>query len=206
MFTGLVEAMGTIRRFDRAQAEVDAADLAVEIPFADELAIGESVAVDGCCLTVVRIEAQQVVFQCGPETLKRTTLGRRRIGDAVNLERALRADQRLGGHFVQGHVDGVGEVVRRDRSGEWEIVSFRVETLAAEIVPKGSVAVDGVSLTVVDVDHEKFSVMLIPHTLSATTLGRRPVGSFVNIETDVLAKYVAKMTRDWAARPGNKSD
>jgi len=196
MFTGLVEALGTIRRLDRPRGDVEAADLGIEIPFARELLIGDSVAVDGCCLTVVESTGDDVVFQAGPETLRRTTLGRRAIGDVVNVERALRADQRLGGHFVQGHIDGVGEVIVRDRSGEWEFVQFRVGGLMDEIVPKGSVAVDGVSLTVIDAKEDSFSVMLIPHTLEVTTLGRRPVGSFVNIETDVLAKYVRKMLGD----------
>jgi riboflavin synthase len=200
MFTGLVEAMGTIRRLDHPSGDVEAADLVVAVPFAPELAVGDSVAVDGCCLTVVEIDEGAVKFQCGPETLRRTTLGSRRPGDPVNLERALRADQRFGGHFVQGHVDGVGEVIRRDRSGEWETVRFKVGDLTAEIVSKGSVAVDGVSLTVVETGADFFSVMLIPHTLSATTLGRRQVGDVVNIETDVLAKYVSKMARDWATR------
>jgi riboflavin synthase len=200
MFTGLVEAMGTVQRLDHPFGDFESADLVVEIPFATELAVGDSVAIDGCCLTVVAAIGHAVKFQCGPETLKRTTLGRRVPGDAVNLERALRADQRLGGHFVQGHIDGTGEVVRRDRSGEWEIVWFKVGGLMSEIVSKGSVAVDGVSLTVVETNAEAFSVMLIPHTLAVTTLGRRPVGSFVNIETDVLAKYVSKIARDWATR------
>jgi riboflavin synthase len=199
MFTGLVESMGTIRRLDRSNADVDAADLAIAIPFAEELRVGDSVAIDGCCLTVVDVSGNVARFQVGPETLRRTTLGRRNVGDAVNLERALRADQRLGGHFVQGHVDGVGEVVERRQAGDWEFVRFKVGILTREIVPKGSVAVDGVSLTVVDADEESFSVMLIPHTQDVTTLGRRPTGSFVNIETDVLAKYLSKMARDWTA-------
>lgn len=200
MFTGLVEAMGTIKRLDQHSSDVESADLVVEIPYAEELAVGDSVAIDGCCLTVVETVGDEVTFQCGPETLKRTTLGRRKVGDALNLERALRADQRFGGHFVQGHIDGVGEVIRRDRFDEWEIVWFKVGGLMAEIVPKGSVAVEGVSLTVVETNPDAFSVMLIPHTLAVTTLGRRPVGDVVNIETDVLAKYVSKMARDWATR------
>jgi len=192
VFTGLVEAMGMIRSLDRAH---DAAELVVDLPFAEELQIGESVAVDGCCLTVVAIDGRTARFQVGPETLKRTTLGERKAGDFVNVERALRLDQRLGGHFVQGHVDGVGKVAARDRSGEWEIVRFDVGELMREVVPKGSIAVDGVSLTVVDAFVDSFTVMLIPHTLERTTLGRRPVGSKVNIETDILAKCVWKMTR-----------
>lgn len=193
MFTGLVEALGAICRLERPGGEIEATNVAINIPFAGELRIGDSVAIDGCCLTVVETCDETAMFQAGPETLRRTTLGRRTVGDFVNIERALRADQRLGGHFVQGHVDGVGEVVARDRSGEWEFVRFQVGDLMREIVPKGSVAVDGVSLTVVDADDDSFSVMLIPHTLDVTTLGRKTVGSYVNVETDVLAKYVIKM-------------
>lgn len=195
MFTGLVEAMGRIQRIDFSESS---AELTVTIPFASELRIGESVAIDGCCLTVVHASDVAAGFQVGPETLRLTTLGRRAVGDVVNLERALRADQRLGGHFVQGHVDGVADVVERRASGEWEFVRFAAGPLMREIVPKGSVAVDGVSLTVVDATDESFSVMLIPHTLEVTTLGSRPVGSHVNIETDVLAKYLWKMTRSTA--------
>ena len=200
MFTGLVEAMGTIRSLTRPNSAVEAADLVVDIPFARELQNGESVAIDGCCLTVVGIDGKEVRFQAGPETLKRTTLGERKSGDPVNLERALRADARFGGHFVQGHVDGVGEVVARDRNGEWENVRITVGSLMREVVAKGSIAVDGVSLTVVDADSESLSVMLIPHTMQATTLGRRQVGSHVNIETDMLAKHVWKMTQEWQPR------
>jgi riboflavin synthase len=195
VFTGLVEAKGEIRRIERLSSS---AELTVAIPFARELQIGESVAIDGCCLTVVESADGAARFQVGPETLNRTTLGKRLAGDAVNLERALRADQRLGGHFVQGHVDGVAEVVERKTVDEWEFVRFAAGPMMREIVPKGSVAVDGVSLTVVDATGDEFSVMLIPHTLRETTLGSRPVGSHVNIETDVLAKYLWKMTRSFA--------
>jgi riboflavin synthase len=189
MFTGLVEALGAIAATEEMP---HGRILTVTLPFAAELAVGESVAVNGCCLTAVSVAAQSAVFQAGPETLARTNLGALRVGDAVNLERALRADARLGGHFVQGHIDAVGAVRRRRREGDWEHLTFSCGPLAAELVPKGSIAVDGVSLTVVEVRADSFSAMLIPHTLAATTLGLRQPGDAVNLETDILGKYVRR--------------
>jgi riboflavin synthase len=191
MFTGLVEALGTIRRLDAAGA---ACDLVVSEPrLAPELALGDSVAVNGCCLTVVERDVDSFRFQAGPETLRRTNLGELKLGDRVNLERAMRLSDRLGGHIVQGHIDGTGRVVERQRQGEWEVVWFQCPAeLSGQMVPKGSIAVDGVSLTVVDVTADRFSVALIPHTLANTTLGFRPPGATVNLETDLLAKYVYK--------------
>jgi riboflavin synthase len=192
MFTGLVEALGVI---DRVEPDGAGGCLLVvrHLGLAPELALGESVAVNGACLTVVERTAETFRFQAGPETLRLTNLGTLAAGDRVNLERAVRVGDRLGGHLVQGHVDGLGSVRERRREGEWEIVTFGCPPdLAAQMVPKGSVTVDGVSLTVVEVGRDSFTVMLIPHTLAHTTLGSRPVGSAVNLETDVLAKYVWK--------------
>jgi len=191
MFTGLVEALAKV---DRVQDDGTSRDLVLAAPgLADGLAIGESVAVNGVCLTVVARAAETCRFQAGPETLARTNLGELSPGDRVNLERALRLGDRLGGHLVQGHVDGVGRIVDRQREGDWEKVWFACPPeLARQMVSKGSVAVDGVSLTLVDVADDRFSVALIPHTLSHTTLGFKPVGATVNLETDLLAKYVAK--------------
>ncbi len=156
-----------------------------------ELTIGQSVAVNGACLTVIACDAETCSFQLGPETLQRTNLGDLRPGDRVNLERALRLSDRLGGHLVQGHVDGIGYVLQRSTEGEWATVWFRCSSeLAAQMAPKGSVAVDGVSLTVVQVGEDRFSVALIPHTLAHTTLGFKETGAAVNLETDLLAKYV----------------
>lgn len=161
-----------------------------------ECRIGDSVAINGCCLTVVEIAGAEWSFQAGEETLSKTNLGRLQPGDAVNLERPLRAGGELGGHFVQGHVDGVGIVDAIDRDGEWVTMWFRIpDELARYVVPKGSVAVDGISLTVVNVEGSRFSVALIPHTLDVTTLGLRAVGDAVNIETDILAKYVERLVR-----------
>ena len=193
MFTGLVEALAPVERVD---AEGGGRAVVVAAPFAGELALGDSVAVNGACLTVVAHDAVRCRFQAGPETLRRTNLGGLRPGDRVNLERALRVGDRLGGHLVQGHVDGLGRVRDRTRQGEWEVVWFACPAeLAAQMVPKGSVTVDGVSLTLVDVTADAFSVALIPHTLARTTLGFKRPGDAVNLETDILAKYVWKCLR-----------
>ncbi len=191
MFTGLVEALGAVREVVPAGA---GRDLVIEAPaFAAELTLGESVAVNGCCLTVVGHDATTCRFQAGPETLRRTNLGELRPGDRVNLERSLRVGDRLGGHIVQGHIDGVGRVERVLPDGEWTTVWFACPPeLSAQMVSKGSAAVDGVSLTLVDVEAGRFSVALIPHTLAHTTLGFKKPGDPVNLETDLLAKYVQK--------------
>jgi riboflavin synthase len=208
MFTGLVEALGVVRElaFDGAGCRLTVA----EPSLAPELALGESVAINGACLTVVARDAATFAFQVGPETLRRTNLGSLQVGDRVNLERSLRMGDRLGGHLVQGHIDGVGIVAERlptvaERlpQVEWETVWFSCpRELAAQMVPKGSVAVDGVSLTLADVGPERFSVALIPHTLAHTTLGFKGPGAAVNLETDLLAKYVWKaLKKDDPANP-----
>jgi len=192
MFTGIIESLGWLtdvadegagRRFTIVWPGLEA-----------RLTIGESVAVNGCCLTVVAAERDRFEVQAGPETLLRTNLGETQPRDSVNLERSLRAGDRLGGHFVQGHVDATGTLTERRAEGEWEFLAF---TLDPEwlplLVPKGSIAVDGASLTLVDVSLTGFSVMLIPHTLAVTTLGRLKPGAKVNIETDMLAKHVRKL-------------
>jgi riboflavin synthase len=198
MFTGLVEALGTVTDLTAAGA---GRELTVRAPqFAAELVLGESAAVNGACLTVVAQDEQSFRFQVGPETLARTNLGELKAGDRVNLERSLRVSDRLGGHLVQGHIDGVGRVAERVTEGEWVKVWFRCPPeLAAQMVPKGSVAVDGVSLTLVDVGPDRFSVALIPHTLAQTTLGFKGKGAAVNLETDLLGKYVWKFLQQ--ARP-----
>ncbi len=160
----------------------------------DILAIGESIAVNGACLTVVGFFGKEFDFEIGPETLRKTNLGTLKPGDRVNLERSLKVGDRLGGHFVQGHVDAVGTIDARIRNGDWEVVWFRCPAeLTRLMVPKGSIAVDGVSLTLVNVEAERFSVMLIPHTQAMTTLGFKVAGDAVNLEADMLAKHVAKL-------------
>lgn len=194
MFTGLVESMGSIAakepREGGIRLRIDAGSLA------GETAVGDSVAVDGCCLTVVEREGRRLAFDVIPESLRRTTLGRRGEGDRVNLELPLRANDRLGGHFVQGHVDAVAEVVGLAEQGDDVILSFALPpALAGQVVEKGSVALDGVSMTVAGLDARTFSVAIIPHTRAVTTLGLRQPGDAVNVEGDILAKYVAALVR-----------
>ena len=192
MFTGLVETLG---RVEAVVEEEAGRRLSIVWPgLAEPFAIGESIAVNGCCLTVVGIDGQRFEAQAGPETLARTNLGACRAGDAVNLERSLRVGDRLGGHFVQGHVDTTAILSERRTEGEWEFLAFAVDPMWTPLmVEKGSIAVDGVSLTLVEVSEDGFSVMLIPHTLAMTTMGERKVGDAVNVETDMLAKHVRKL-------------
>lgn len=191
MFTGIVESVGrVIERTPRGELT----RIAVEAPAVTEgMAVGDSVAVNGACLTVVEVTPTTLAFEAVKETLDVTSLGDLVVGSPVNLERALRADARLDGHLVQGHVDAAGVV--RDFEQRGDDVRLAV-ACGAEVldylVPKGSVAIDGVSLTLVGVDAEGFDVALIPHTLEATTLGARRPGDRVNLEVDVLAKYVKR--------------
>jgi riboflavin synthase len=190
MFTGLVEDLGTVRQVARI---ADGAELIIAATFASQLASGESVAVNGACLTVVERNSESFRFQAGFETLAKTNLGDLHEGDRVNLERSLRFGDRLGGHLVTGHIDAVGRIAERANRGEFESVWFSCPPeLTRQLVPRGSIAVDGISLTLVDVASDRFSVMLIPHTLSVTTLGFKRAGDAVNLETDLLAKYVQK--------------
>ena len=192
MFTGIVEAVGHIA--GQTYRPDGDGELAVETPWdGQELACGESAAVDGVCLTVVRREGRRAFFDLSRETLARTTLGRRRLGDPVNLERALRLDGRLGGHLVLGHVDGVGRCRWvRPAAGGLE-AGFEVPTeLMSFLAFKGCVAVDGVSLTVAGLEPDGFWVALVPFTLQHTTLGSLQPGREVNVEVDVLARYVAR--------------
>ncbi len=192
MFTGLVEALG---RVEKVTEEGSGRRFRLAWPgLTDTLSLGESIAVNGCCLTVVSTEGTTFDVQAGPETLLRTNLGSKRVGDVVNLERSLRVGDRLGGHFVQGHVDTTAALVERRPDGEWDFLAFVLDPVWTPLmVPKGSIAVDGVSLTLVDVRPDRFSIMLIPHTLAVTTLGTLKPGDLVNIETDMLAKHVQKL-------------
>lgn len=194
MFTGLVEALG---RVEDTLPEGPGRRLVLSAPsLLAGTNVGDSVAVNGCCLTVVHNASDTLSFQAGPETLRLTNLGELRAGDPVNLERSLKVGDRLGGHMVQGHIDGLGQVAERRREGEWEFIGFSCPaSLAEQMVPKGSVTVDGISLTLVEVGPDRFSVALIPHTLAVTTLGFKKVGDSVNLETDILAKYVWKCLR-----------
>ena len=192
MFTGIVEEVGTVRELAR---KGDVTRLAVSAAVACEGSdLGASVAVNGVCLTVVAPAAGELVFEMGPETLTRTALGRLATGDRVNLERPLRFGGSLGGHLVLGHVDGIGtvETVTRVESTARVRITLGDPSLAPLLIPQGSVAVDGVSLTVAALAGTTFEVMLIPHTLAATTLDALVVGQAVNIETDVIGKYVVR--------------
>lgn len=205
MFTGLVEGLGTVvALIDQPPGVL----LEVRHPaIAASCGIGASVAINGCCLTVVAREQDRLSFEAGSETLSRTNLGRLRAGHAVNLERSIRAGDPLGGHFVTGHIDCLGHLDARLDEGDWSTCWFSFPTAwGRHLASKGSIAVDGVSLTVVDVEPTRFSVALIPHTLEVTTLGRLQAGDPVNLETDVLAKYVeAALGRGerptWASGP-----
>lgn len=196
MFTGLVQVLG---RVIEVAHEPGGRRLVVDWPGLNEktdgpITTGESIAVNGCCLTVVEHCDNHMVFQAGPETLIRTNLGGLSAGSAVNLERAMRLSDRLGGHIVQGHIDTTAELIEHRPEGPWAFLKFRIAPQWTRLmVPKGSIAVDGVSLTLVDVGPDSFSNMLIPHTLAVTTLGRLQPGQHVNIETDILARHVQKL-------------
>ena len=200
MFTGLVQSLAEVVALtpEGPGVRLSVRDEAI----AAGAALGDSVCVNGCCLTVVEIDGDTLSFEAGAETLSRTNLGKLAAGDHVNLEPSLKAGDQLGGHYVTGHIDCLGVVHAIENDGEWSNFSFLVpREQGCQMASKGSVAVDGVSLTLVDVedvdnDHTRFSVALIPHTLSVTTLGSREVGDSVNIETDVLAKYVQRQLSD----------
>jgi len=194
MFTGIVVEVGVVEEVARGGA---GARLRLRAPAcADGAGIGDSVAIDGCCLTVTAVDGDLLAFDAVPETLRRTTLGDRKAGDRVNLEPALRVGDRMGGHWVQGHVDAVGSVLEAARDGDGLAVRVGAPTeVLRTTVEKGSICVDGVSLTVTGVDARAFGVALIPHTLSVTTLGRLAPGTRVNLEADILGKYVETLAK-----------
>jgi riboflavin synthase len=190
MFTGLVEGLGRVLERDGHRLRI--ASSAID----EDAEIGDSIAVNGCCLTVARHTPEWWEADVSDETWRRTNLGALAPGDSVNLERPVRLMDRLGGHLVQGHVDGVGTVLAPTP----DLVVSLPDSLARYVVEKGSITVDGVSLTVVDVTDDRFSVAVIPHTAAVTTLGRRAVGDPVNLEVDVTVKYVEKLLAWQVAR------
>lgn len=194
MFTGLVEGLAEVVALDPGAVSLTLRiSPPSELPEKESVQLGDSIAVNGCCLTVVCLDGGWS-FQAGSETLSRTNLGQLKVGDRVNIERSLQVGSRLGGHFVQGHVDALGHVASIEREGEWVHMTFRVPPeQTRQMVEKGSVTVDGISLTLVSVGAETFRVALIPHTLQVTTLGSRQVGDAVNIETDLIGKYIEKL-------------
>ncbi|TVQ00088.1 MAG: riboflavin synthase [Planctomycetaceae bacterium] len=204
MFTGLVETMGRlIELIDQPPGKrlrIDAGET-----IGRDASIGDSVCCNGCCLTVIGVENDVLDFEAGEETLVRTNLGRLAPGDPINLERSLAADGRLGGHYVSGHVDALATLLRIEPDPPWAKLWFRVPARwAPHLAPKGSVTLDGVSLTVVDVTEADFSVALIPHTLGVTTLGIRRSGDEVNLETDILAKYIERQLEARGTWPNDK--
>jgi riboflavin synthase len=200
VFTGLVEDVGSVARADRRSDALVLVVKPAKLPVG-ELTIGESVCHDGACLTVTETTRDTFTVLAGAETLARTTLGDARIGTKLNLERSLRVGDRMGGHWVTGHIDGTGELVQRRDLGANLVLVIRT-SLGCYIVEKGSIAVAGVSLTVNAVDAETFSVAIIPHTREHTTLGALAVGHRVNLETDILAKHVEKLL---AKTQGNRT-
>jgi riboflavin synthase len=200
MFTGIVEELGTVAAIEE---QGDALRLSISADTVLEgTRLGDSIAVNGCCLTVTDVSDGTWTADVMAETLDKTSLAGARAGDKVNLERAVTPQTRLGGHIVQGHVDGVGEVLRRSPSEHWEVVEVSLPPhLAPYLVDKGSITVDGVSLTVVEAGQDSFTVSLIPETLARTTLGHRAVGDRVNLEADIIAKHVEKLLQSGAANP-----
>jgi riboflavin synthase len=192
MFTGLVEALA---KLVACQPQGTAVRLDIDLKnLIEGVSIGDSIAINGCCLTVVALDGTIVSFEAGSETLAKTGLGRLGVDDQVNIERSLRVGDRLGGHFVTGHIDGQGRLAKKRVEGDWAFLYFEAPSQQLkQMASKGSIAIDGVSLTLVDVDNATFSVALIPHTLAVTTLGKLQVGDSVNLETDILAKYVQRL-------------
>ncbi len=192
MFTGLIQEMG---RIDAVTRKADGASLRLRTEtLAASARIGDSIAVNGVCLTVVKRDDTTLSFDLSHETVRTTNLGRLKAGDRVNLEPALRFDSKIGGHFVTGHVDAVGTIRSRSQIGDmWRFEIEAPREVMRYVVEKGSVAVDGISLTVVDILNDGFSLVIIPHTAKVTTMGFKGPGDSVNIETDILGKYVAKL-------------
>ncbi len=194
MFTGIVRELGTVVSTEAAGAGRSLVVRAAET--AARASVGDSVAVSGCCLTATRLDGDRISFDAVPETIARTTLGRLRADDRVNVESAVRAGEPLGGHYVQGHIDGVGRVQSVEAEGDGLRVFVEApDEVLRYCVEKGSVTVDGVSLTVAELADDAFAVALVPHTLEATTLSELAPGRAVNIEVDVLAKYVERLLR-----------
>lgn len=203
MFTGIVEELGSVAAIERGTAS---AQLTIRGPLVtSDAAHGASIAVNGVCLTVVTHGEGEFTVDVMQETLDRSSLGALEPGDRVNLERAMSAQDRFGGHIVQGHVDGVAEILERVPGERWEVVRFTLPSaVTSYVVEKGSITVDGVSLTVATLDGSSFGVSLIPTTLDLTTLGHKGVGDTVNLEVDVIAKYVERLLDARSAAPAGR--
>ena len=193
MFTGIIEAVGEIKRVEQQQGDVRLTVATANLDLSDAQ-LGDSIAVNGVCLTAIELTKGQFVADVSNETLFATTMGHVKAGSAVNLECALQAQTRLGGHMVSGHVDGVGLVIERKSDARSIRFSFSMpKELARYVAQKGSICIDGISLTVNTVDDVSFSVNIVPHTLEMTTLGKRQVGDSVNLEVDVIARYLERL-------------
>lgn len=205
MFTGLVYGMGSIVS---VKPQGPGATLRLDTKGTiSDIASGDSIAINGVCLTATRIDKDLVSFDVSSETLKHTVLGRLTTGERVNLEPSLRASDRMGGHFVTGHVDAVGTIRSRQAEGQAERITIEAPAeITSQLVPKGSVAVDGVSLTVVDVMETAFTLVIIPHTGALTTIGIKGAGDAVNIETDIIGKYVARQMGAQASKKDGDQD
>lgn len=201
MFTGIVEEIGAVSRRNSAQVTILAQTVIEGVQH------GDSIAVDGACLTVTAFDAESFTVQISPETFAKTTLGRLKPGEAVNLERAMQLGGRLGGHFVLGHVDGVGKVEKVRDQGEFQVWTFRApEEVAKYLVPKGSVTIDGISLTVVDPAGDTFSVAVIPATLVKSTLSRKRPGDLLNMEADMIGKHIFHYLKRGGGKAGITAD
>lgn len=193
MFTGLIESICTVKSVSQ-RAGGDGLSLTIDLgKLANDSKIGDSIAINGTCLTVARLEGNLATFDISSETLSKSTLGKLRPSSQVNAELAVKAADRLGGHFVQGHVDGVATIKQINRRGDFSDIKFAANAeLLDQMIVKGSVAVDGISLTVASMDETSFSIAIIPETLKKTTLGKAKIGDCVNIETDIIVKAIKK--------------
>ncbi|MCD5397309.1 riboflavin synthase [candidate division NPL-UPA2 bacterium] len=201
MFTGLIEELGRVEKIRRKGSSVRLTIRASTV--LEDISVGASIAVNGICLTITDFSTESFSVDVVPETLERTTLAGLRVGEKANLERAVKAGDRLGGHLLTGHIDGLGEIKERRKQGD--ILTLKVsipQELTKYLVPQGSIAVDGISLTVVKSDQNSFTVAIIPHTAGETTLRLKPIGSYVNIEVDSLSKYVEQLINSGKPKRG----
>ena len=201
MFTGIIEYLASVKKLS---LKAGGAELFLDIgSFNDNIEMGESIAINGACLTVKEVSGKNIAFDVSSETLKKTTLGKLRNAEKVNIERSLRVGDRLGGHFVTGHVDGVGTIKEKKETADQCTMSFSVENKFTDMmIEKGSVAIDGISLTIVDIANGVFTVALIPFTLASTTLGFKKVGDQVNIEIDMMGKWIKKLLTNIQEKKG----
>jgi len=204
MFTGIIEELGAVKQIEKGLNSATLGILAKIV--LDEMAIGDSLTVNGVCLTVIKFDHDSCMMEVSPETLRMTNLGSLKVGDGVNLERAMRLHARLGGHLVNGHVDGVGTITGRKQEENASVLTIEAsKEILHYCIKKGSVTVDGVSLTINDLDDKQFTVSIIPHTAKNTTLGIKGIGAQVNLENDPIAKYVERFLQaDDLARPESK--